>query len=167
MTDIKLGNGITTIPDSAFRLCANLTEVTVPNSCTTIAANAFAENTKLSEVYIPSSVTSIQSNSFSYPSKMTFYGSAGSYAEEYAKSRKITFVIKDAILGDANGDGIINNIDSAYLLRYMANWSGYNTDNVNLKALDLNGDGGVNIEDATILSRYLAGWDGYETFPAA
>ncbi|MBS6831486.1 MAG: leucine-rich repeat protein [Clostridiales bacterium] len=91
LTDIKFGKYITEIPDSAFRKCAALQSVTLPRFCKTVAANAFAEDTKLTEAYVPVSVSSIQSNSFSYPKKMTMYGKDGSYAQEYASNRKMTF----------------------------------------------------------------------------
>ena len=91
LTDIKFGKYITEIPDSAFRKCAALQSVTLPRFCKTVAANAFAEDTKLTEAYVPVSVSSIQDNSFSYPKKMTVYGKDGSYAQEYASNRKMTF----------------------------------------------------------------------------
>ncbi|MDL2293939.1 leucine-rich repeat protein [Ruminococcaceae bacterium OttesenSCG-928-D13] len=92
LTDIEFGYGLKTIPDSAFRLCSSLRSVTLPESLTTIAANAFAECTGLTEIYIPESVTSIQTTSFSYPAFMTIKGVEGSYAQEYANTRNITFV---------------------------------------------------------------------------
>ena len=91
LTDIKFGKYITEIPDSAFRKCAALQSVTLPRFCKTVAANAFAEDTKLTELYVPASVSSIQDNSFSYPRKMTVYGKDGSYAQEYASNKKMTF----------------------------------------------------------------------------
>ena len=91
LTDIKFGKYITEIPDSSFRKCAALQSVTLPRFCKTVAANAFAEDTKLTAAYVPVSVSSIQSNSFSYPKKMTMYGKDGSYAQEYASNRKMTF----------------------------------------------------------------------------
>ena len=91
LTDIKFGKYITEIPDSSFRKCAALQSVTLPRFCKTVAANAFAEDTKLTAAYVPVSVSSIQSNSFSYPKKMTMYGKDGSYAQEYASNKKMTF----------------------------------------------------------------------------
>lgn len=73
----------------------------LPRFATTVAANAFAEDTKLREVTIPSTVTSIQTNSFSYPTKLTVYGIAGSYAEQHAKERKMTFVAVDGTKVDS------------------------------------------------------------------
>ncbi len=91
LTDIKFGKYIIEIPDSSFRKCSALQSVTLPRFCKTVAANAFAEDTKLTEAYVPASVSSIQDNSFSYPRKMTVYGKDGSYAQEYASNKKMTF----------------------------------------------------------------------------
>ena len=91
LSEVKLGKYIENIPDSAFRLCQSLTTVTLPRFCKTVAANAFAEDVKLVSAYVPNTVTKIENNSFSYPAKMTMYGKSGSYAEEYAKSRNMTF----------------------------------------------------------------------------
>ena len=91
LSTVKLGKYITTIPDSAFRLCQSLETITLPRFCTTVAANAFAEDTKLASAYVPVSVSKIETTSFSYPMKMTMYGKAGSYAEEYAGSRNMAF----------------------------------------------------------------------------
>lgn len=91
LSEVKFGKYIENIPDSAFRLCQSLTTVTLPRFCKTVAANAFAEDTKLTRAYVPNTVTKIENNSFSYPAKMTMYGKSGSYAEEYANSRNMTF----------------------------------------------------------------------------
>lgn len=91
LTDVKFGKYIENIPDSSFRQCQSLTTVTLPRFCKTVAANAYAEDTKLVSAYVPNTVTKIENNSFSYPAKMTMYGKSGSYAEEYANSRNMTF----------------------------------------------------------------------------
>ena len=104
LTDVVLSGNIKTISDSAFRGCSVLTDVVIPDGVENIKDYAFAENVKLVSVTIPESVTEIAANAFSYPKKMTIYGSEGSYAEEYASSKGITFVSgKYTISYDANG----------------------------------------------------------------
>lgn len=71
----------------------------------------------------------------------------------------------DVLIGDVNGDGLINNLDRLMLTRYLAMWDGYTEENVNITAADVNCDGKVNNLDRLILTRYLAKWDGYETLP--
>ncbi len=88
---VNLGKGITVIPSNAFSTCTSLTEIKIPRFCKTIESNAFINNTKLVSVHIPESVTAIEETVFSYPVKMTVYGKEGSYAQEYAKSKNMTF----------------------------------------------------------------------------
>lgn len=79
-------------------------------------------------------------------------------------SRVGSFTIEEllALLGDLNGDGVLDVKDRAFLTRYLAHWDGYN---VELSAGDLNNDGAVDVKDRAILTRYLAHWDGYATLP--
>jgi hypothetical protein len=57
-------NGVTTIEDGAFLVCAGLTSVTIPNSVTSIGRGAFAGCTGLTSVTIPNSVTKIEIDAF-------------------------------------------------------------------------------------------------------
>ena len=50
---------VTTIGNSAFEQCINLTSITIPNSVTTIEKDAFNNCRSLTSITIPSSVTSI------------------------------------------------------------------------------------------------------------
>ena len=63
LTFVKISNGITSIPDSAFA-GSGLNSVLIPDSVTSIGIDAFRRN-KLTEVTIPSSVTNIGSYAFS------------------------------------------------------------------------------------------------------
>jgi len=58
------GSKITSIPDSAFSICGNLTGITIPNSVTSIGDSAFS-GTGISGITIPDSVISIGTNAFS------------------------------------------------------------------------------------------------------
>jgi len=58
--------------------------------------------------------------------------------------------------GDIDGDGIVNNKDATYMLRYLAGW---NIEDINTIALDTTGDGRVNNKDGTRLLRYLVQGD--------
>ena len=95
LTSVKLGSGITTIPVSTFEHCDVLESIVIPRRVTTIGNTAFKDCVKFTSITIPRSVTSISSNAFSYPTKMTIYGVAGTYAETFAKDNSIKFVAKE------------------------------------------------------------------------
>ncbi len=67
--------------------------------------------------------------------------------------------------GDLNDDGDVDTSDVIILLRYVAEWDGYDEENYNIDAADLNGDDEVDTSDVIILLRYVAEWDGYEELP--
>ncbi len=60
----KIPSSISSISDSAFRKCINLTNVTIPDTVTSISNHAFYECNNLTSVTIPNSVTSIGSFAF-------------------------------------------------------------------------------------------------------
>lgn len=66
------------------------------------------------------------------------------------------------VIGDVDGDGIVNSRDRIVLTRFLAKWSGYS---INEKASDVNADDEVNAKDRIILTRYLAKWSGYPSLP--
>ena len=63
--------------------------------------------------------------------------------------------IVDALPGDANGDGKVNNKDLGLLQRHLNNWDV----TIDLDAADANADGKVNNKDLGLLQRYLNGWN--------
>ncbi len=71
----------------------------------------------------------------------------------------------DILLGDVDGNGTVNTRDRIILTRYLANWEGYDEEDVDLLAADVNQDGIVNTKDRIILTRHLANWIGYEELP--
>jgi len=62
---------------------------------------------------------------------------------------------EDILYGDANGDGIINTVDTLRMLKYA------NGETVEIleDAADVNLDGTINQDDVTKVMKYLAGWD--------
>lgn len=95
LTDVTLGTGITSIPSSAFEHCDVLQSIVLPYRTATVGANAFKNCVALTEITIPRATTSIDATVFSYPSKMTVYGVAGTYAETFANEQGMKFVNKE------------------------------------------------------------------------
>ena len=55
--DVTIPDGVTSIGEKAFGLCASLTSVTIPDSVTSIGENAFALCASLTSVTIPGRAT--------------------------------------------------------------------------------------------------------------
>ena len=70
LSDIIIPNSMTSIGDYAFYKCANLHDITIPDSVTNIATDAFKDCNLLN----------------------TVYGTTGSYAETWAKTKGCKFV---------------------------------------------------------------------------
>ena len=71
LTDVVIGDCVTSIGNQAFNDCEGLTSVTIPNSVTSIGNDAFDECTSLTSVTIPNSVTSIGDCAFAECSSLT------------------------------------------------------------------------------------------------
>ncbi len=67
-----------------------------------------------------------------------------------------TVEITERVIGDADGDGVLNLKDVVVLRRMLAGWEGYSINDTNA---DVDGDGKVTLKDAVLLERYLAGWE--------
>ena len=62
--------------------------------------------------------------------------------------------VQTGILGDLNGDELVDNKDVVLLYRHFAGWE----QDINADILDLNGDGYTNSSDARHLLDYVSGW---------
>ena len=99
--------GVTSIPQYAFRYCTNFTHFELPDSLQSIPAYAFAGCTNLEKIWIPegiepeydeegnqTSFIPIASTAFNDVSTgtLTIHGVSGSYAETFADSKGYPFV---------------------------------------------------------------------------
>ena len=64
LTDVTIGNSVTSIGDWAFGYCSGLASITIPNSVTSIGESAFYGCSGLTGITIPNSVTSIGERAF-------------------------------------------------------------------------------------------------------
>ena len=67
-----------------------------------------------------------------------------------------TIKIRNALVGDLDGDNELTDWDGVLLARYLAGW---NVEITTLDALDIDGDGEITDWDGVVLDRYLAGWN--------
>ena len=68
---IIIPSSVTTISDSAFYNCQEITSVMVPNSVTRIGKSAFSDCTNLTSITIPNGITSIEYGTFEQCEKLT------------------------------------------------------------------------------------------------
>ena len=96
LSDVSIADySITKINTADFKDCPEIRVLYLPKGLQRIESQAFVNCTGLTEIHIPVSVTYIADNAFSYPDRMTAYGKAGSYAEQYCNSKGITFINYD------------------------------------------------------------------------
>ncbi len=89
----KLSNKVTSIPDSAFFNCVDLTNFTIPSSVKSIGSGAFAYDKGLSSVVtLPPWVKYIGSRAFHSSGVKTIRGVYGSVAWKYAVQDRLKFV---------------------------------------------------------------------------
>lgn len=125
----KIGDGVTSIGDSVFFSCGNLTSITIPNSVTNIGSDAFSGCVSLTSIEIPSSITSIKSGAFSYchgltnidiPSSVTSIGSG-----PFTGCSKLTSInVNEASKTYKSIDGVLFTKDEKTLIRYPENKEG-------------------------------------------
>ena len=90
---IPTDGSVTSIGDSAFYGCTNLTSVTIPDSVTSIGSSAFSGCTSLTSITIPDSVTSIGNAAFGGCKNLTIRTPENSTAHKYAKSEGINYYL--------------------------------------------------------------------------
>lgn len=95
LKEVKLGTGLTEIAAYTFHLCPALEQIALPYRVNAVRNNAFTNCTGLTEIIIPRSVESIDATVFSYPSRLTVYGIAGTYAQTYAAQIGAAFVNRE------------------------------------------------------------------------
>jgi hypothetical protein len=103
---------VTTIGQSGFYNCTNLTKVILPNSVTSVGSSAFKKCSELTIIVVPDKVKNINSNAFAYcSSQLVFYCSKDSVAYNFAKSYYINY--KTVIF---QADNTILNQDSKLII---------------------------------------------------
>ena len=146
------------VPNQCFNGCTALSSVSLSDSVNTIEDYAFANCPNLTYMVVPEYVTSIAATAFQNDSDLTLGVWYDSYAYTFAKNNSIPFVLLDEVmLGDADGDGVVNINDVTAIQRHVAEFEVL--EDLQAKAADVNGDNSVSIEDATFVQQYLAEYE--------
>lgn len=89
LESVRFYNALVRIGAFAFAECPKLTGIILPKSLKVIEKKAFFNCSSLLSVKIPDNVTRIARNAFSGCPKLVIYCTKGSYADKYAKRRRI------------------------------------------------------------------------------
>ena len=96
LESVVIGNSVTSIGSGAFATCVSLTSVVIPDSVTSIDTFSFGCCSRLEKIVIPASVTEIHAGAFTDTDNVTIHGYADTYAQSYANSNGIPFVVLEA-----------------------------------------------------------------------
>ena len=92
ITKILIPRNIRDLPTSLFKGCKNLRKVEFQDTLSSIGNSAFAGCSSLETIYIPDSVVSIGDDAFTETNeKFILECSFGSYAEAYARQKKLRY----------------------------------------------------------------------------
>lgn len=91
ITEVVIGDGITSLPDSGFQGYSALTSVTMGKGVASIGAGTFAGCAALETVSISSGATEIGEGAFEGCVRLTVLAPGGSCAETYARENGIPF----------------------------------------------------------------------------
>ncbi len=89
---VKIDSALKNISAYAFSNCMKLKEVTIPLAVHTIEVKAFEDCVNLQKVNLPDSITMIHDTAFDGCSQVEFEATPGTYAAEFAASRKASEV---------------------------------------------------------------------------
>lgn len=157
LRSVKLPANIKIIEAFTFESCGLLKKITIPDGVKTIDWWAFSNCINLEQIIIPESVDYIDPSAFDGCEKVTIYGYAGSYAEEYANENEIPFVALERAkqTGDINGDNVVDIMDSIIVQKYAAGKQILDAEQLALA--DVNADGTVDILDAMDIQKFASG----------
>ncbi|MBR7111324.1 MAG: leucine-rich repeat domain-containing protein [Clostridia bacterium] len=112
LTSITIPEGVTSIGNYAFSYCSNLTSITIPEGVTSIGESAFTHCSNLTSITIPEGVTSIGNSAFSGCSNLTSItipGSVESIGESVFTSGYLEMIEMPLKLA-ATWDGVFNTV---------------------------------------------------------
>lgn len=101
--------GMSIIPAGLFENCPQLETVEIPEGVTELASGAFNECPALKDLYLPTSIIKMGEDLFAENAQVTIYGTAGSYAEDYAREHNLPFSAEKEAEPAPNQETLIEN----------------------------------------------------------
>ena len=151
LTTITIGKNVSTIGWSAFKGCSNLTTVIIPESVTTVDRYAFYGCNNLANVFYCG--TQEDWNSITFGAENTRLTSANLQFHMYNEDDICTICGHDNsiryVLGDIDGNGVVEEDDAVYLLLHTLFGAGRFP--LNSAPGDVDGNGSVSEDDAVYL----------------
>ena len=152
---LTVADGIDTIPEQCFYDCSSLTDIDLPDSVTTIEIRAFGECDSIRYLYLSDAVTQIGAYAFENDENLIIRCNKSAYAYQYAKDNNIKVEHPFTyLLGDADGDGVVNIYDVTILQRVLAHMMD-DPDGLFAQRGCVTGEPLDSI-DVTVIQRYLA-----------
>lgn len=154
LKDINLEDSVITKIYPYTFLNSGIEDVVLPETCTEIGNYGFGQCSQLKSITIPKSVTTIADTAFKGCESLVIYCYRDSFALQYAQNNGINYKIIDALLGDADLNGVININDAT--MAQMHDVKLIELSDLEKKAADVSRDGDVTVRDATLIQMYLA-----------
>ena len=155
ITSLTINTGLREIPRQCFNRCSGLEVVNLPSDLESIDDLAFGSCVSLEKILIPRSVTYISDTAFAR-SDPVLYIYTDSYAHQYAKDKNLRYILIDGPKsGDANGDGMVDILDSTEIQKFAAEKIELTDEQFELA--DINDDGFVDVIDALLVQKYVVG----------
>ena len=156
LTDVTFFGNNNVVPTECFYNCSSLSNVRLSPRLTSIQGHAFASCTSLEYIELYDSITYIAPNAFDDDDNITLGVFKGTYAHQYAKDKNLRYILIDGPKsGDANGDGMVDILDSTEIQKFAAEKIELTEEQFELA--DINDDGFVDVIDALLVQKYVVG----------
>ena len=144
------------VPNQCFNGCTELSSVTLNDTVESIGNYAFSNCPNLEYLELGRNITSIDKSAFSNDENLILGVYKDTYAHSFAADNQIPYILLDGPkLGDVNGDGMVDILDSTEIQKFAAELIELTDEQFELA--DINDDGFVDVMDALLVQKYVVG----------